>query len=188
MAIVCAGASSTGTALSIWQPQILKGFGLSIMQTGLVNSIPYGIACVAMVLWGRHSDKTNERRWHTAVTLILMACGLGVLGLASGEIVPTVMLLSCALLGAYSFKGPFWALTSGWMSSRTGAAGIAGINAIANLTGGGAISLVGMIKQASGSYAIGLLPIVALTATGAIGVLWMTREQAPAAVLQADSP
>ena len=74
------------------------------------------------------------------------------------------------------------------MSSRTGAAGIAGINAIANLTGGGAISLVGMIKQASGSYAIGLLPIVALTATGAIGVLWMTREQAPAAVLQADSP
>ena len=185
MAIVCAGASSTGTALSIWQPQILKGFGLSIMQTGLINSIPYGIACVAMVLWGRHSDKTNERRWHTALTLILMACGLGSLGLATGEIVPTVMLLSCALVGAYSFKGPFWALTSGWMSPKTAAAGIAGINAIANLTGGGAISLVGMIKQSSGSYAVGLLPIVALTAIGAIGVLWMTREKASSAAMQA---
>ena len=185
MAIVCAGASSTGTALSIWQPQILKGFGLSIMQTGLINSIPYGIACVAMVLWGRHSDKTNERRWHTALTLILMACGLGSLGLATGEIVPTVMLLSCALVGAYSFKGPFWALTSGWMSPKTAAAGIAGINAIANLTGGGAISLVGMIKQSSGSYAVGLLPIVALTAIGAIGVLWMTREKASSAAVQA---
>lgn len=188
MAIVCAGASSTGTALSIWQPQILKGYGLSIMQTGLINSIPYGIACVAMVLWGRHSDKTNERRWHTALTLMLMACGLGALGLVSGEIVPTVMLLSCALVGAYSFKGPFWALTSGWMSPKTAAAGIAGINAIANLTGGGAISLVGMIKQASGSYAVGLLPVVALTAIGAIGVLWMTREKAPVAALQADNP
>lgn len=187
MAVVCAGASSTGTALSIWQPQILKSFGLSIMQTGLTNSIPYGIACVAMVLWGRHSDKTNERRWHTALTLILMACGLGLLGLAAGEIVPTVMLLSCTLVGAYSFKGPFWALSSGWMSPKTAAAGLAGINAIANLTGGGAISLVGLIKEASGSYAVGLLPLVALTASGAIGVLWMTRENTRPVSVSANS-
>jgi nitrate/nitrite transporter NarK len=177
MALVCAGASSTGTALSIWQPQILKGFGLSIMQTGFLNSVPYGIACVMMILWGRHSDRTNERRWHTALTLLLMAFGLGSLGLASGFLAPTVMLLSCALVGAYSFKGPFWALSSGWMSPKTAAAGLAGINAIANLTGGGAISLVGMIKQSTGSYAIGLMPVVLLTAAGAFGVLWMTRKQ-----------
>lgn len=40
MAMVCSGASATGTALSIWQPQILKGFGLTNLETGFLNSVP----------------------------------------------------------------------------------------------------------------------------------------------------
>jgi len=90
---------------------------------------------------------------------------------------PTVMLLSFTLIGAYSFKGPFWALTSGWMSPKTAAAGLAGINAISNLVGGGAISLVGMIKESTGSFAVALLPLVLLTAIGGVSVLLMTREK-----------
>ena len=176
MALVCAGASATGTALSIWQPQILKGFGLSNLETGFLNSVPYGIASVLMVLWGRHSDRTGERRWHTALALLLIACGLGALSLTKGMLAPTVMLLSCALIGAYSFKGPFWALSSTWMSPRAAAAGLAGINAIANLVGGGAISLVGLIKESTGSFALALLPLVLLTFAGALSVLWMTRQ------------
>ncbi|MDM0115437.1 MFS transporter [Variovorax sp. J22R133] len=176
MAMVCAGASATGTALSIWQPQIIKGFGLSNLETGFINSVPYGIASVLMVLWGRHSDRTGERRWHTALALLLIACGLGALSLTKGMLAPTVMLLSCALIGAYSFKGPFWALSSTWMSPRAAAAGLAGINAIANLVGGGAISLVGLIKESTGSFALALLPLVILTSVGALSVLWMTRQ------------
>src|SRR4030095_11583294 len=79
MAMVCAGASATATALSIGQPQILKGFGLSNLETGFMNSVPYGIASVLMVLWGRHSDRTGERRWHTALALLLIARGVGAL-------------------------------------------------------------------------------------------------------------
>jgi MFS family permease len=176
MAMVCAGASATGTALSIWQPQILKGFGLSIMETGFLNSVPYGIAAVLMILWGRHSDRTGERRWHTALTLLLIAAGLGAMSLTTGMLLPTVLVLSCALIGAYSFKGPFWALTSVWMSPKTAAAGLAGINAISHLVGGGAISLVGWIKGATGSFSIALLPLVLLTAIGGISVLMMTRK------------
>ena len=58
MALVCSGASATGSVLSVWQPQMLKSFGLTNLQTGFVNAIPYGIATVLMVLWGRHSDQT----------------------------------------------------------------------------------------------------------------------------------
>jgi len=175
MAMVCAGASATGTALAIWQPQILKGFGLSNLQTGFLNSVPYGIASILMVLWGRHSDRTGERRWHTALALLLIASGLGTLAITAGMLAPTVMLLSCALIGAYSFKGPFWALSSTWISPKAAAAGLAGINAIANLVGGGAISLVGVIKDSTGSFAVALLPLVLLTFAGALSVLWMTR-------------
>ena len=186
MAMVCAGASATGTALSIWQPQLLKSFGLTNLQTGLVNSIPYGIASVMMVLWGRHSDRTGERRWHTALALLLIAAGLSSLAFMQGLLAPTVLLLSCALIGAYSFKGPFWALSSTWMSPKTAAAGLAGINAIANLVGGGAISLVGWIKESTGSFSLGLLPMVFLTFAGAVSVLVMTRQ--PRAVATSGSP
>jgi MFS family permease len=185
MAMICAGASATGTALSIWQPQILKGFGLTTLQTGFVNAIPYGIASVLMILWGRHSDRTGERRWHTALALLLIAGGLAGLTLTEGLLAPSVLMLSCALIGAYSFKGPFWALSSSWMSPKVAAAGLAGINAIANLVGGGAISLVGFIKDQTGSFALGLAPMVALTFAGGVAVLWMTpsaRREAVAAM------
>jgi len=180
MAVVASGASAAGTSLSIWQPQLLKTFGLTTLQTGFVNSIPYGLATIAMILWGRHSDRTQERRWHTAVALLLIAGGLGAISFAPQMIVPIVFLLSLALVGAYSFKGPFWALTSSWLSASTVAAGLAGINAIANLVGGGMISLIGVIKEATGSFALSLLPLVALTTAGAICILVVSRSEARA--------
>jgi len=187
MAMVCAGASATGSALSIWQPQILKGFGLTNLQTGFLNSVPYGIASVLMILWGRHSDRTGERRWHTALALLLIAGGLSALALTPGMLAPSVLMLSFALIGAYSFKGPFWALSSTWMSPRAAAAGLAGINAIANLVGGGAISLVGLIKESTGSFSIALLPMVALTLVGGISVLLITRQPRVAAAAVASA-
>jgi len=153
MALVCAGASATGSVLSVWQPQILKSLGLTNLQTGFVNSIPYGIATVLMILWGQHSDRTAERRWHTAIPLLLAAFGLASLTAAS-SIALTVFAVSCALVGAYAFKGPFWALSAGWLSASTLAAGLAGINAIANLIGGGLmVNIVGLMKEWTGSYA-----------------------------------
>jgi MFS transporter, ACS family, tartrate transporter len=176
MAMICAGASATGSALGVWQPQLLKSFGLTNVQTGFINSVPYGIAAVLMVMWGRHSDRTGERRWHTALTLWLIAAALGTLAATQGHLVATVLLLSCCLIGAYSFKGPFWALSSTWMSPKTAAAGLAGINAIANLVGGGAISLVGWVKETTGSFTMGLLPIMLLTLLGGVAVLFLSRQ------------
>src|SRR5690349_7839131 len=179
MALVCSGASATGSVLSVWQPQLLKSFGLTNLQTGFVNSIPYGIATVLMILWGRHSDSTGERRWHTAIPLLLAALGFSALNLTGSAIIPMVFAVSCCLVGAYSFKGPFWALSAGWLSASTLAAGLAGINAIANLVGGGMmVNVVGLLKEWSGSYAIAMVPLVALTLAGAISVLVISRSHA----------
>ncbi|WP_407520310.1 MFS transporter [Methylobacterium oryzisoli] len=178
MALVCAGASATGSTLSVWQPQIIKAFGLTNLQTGFVNSIPYGIATVLMILWGRHSDRSGERTWHTAIPLLLAAFGLCYLNL-SGGLVTTIMAVSCALVGAYAFKGPFWALSAGWLSAGTLAAGLAGINAIANLIGGGLmVNVVGLVKEATGSFALGMLPVAALDAAAALSVVMISRAHA----------
>jgi MFS transporter, ACS family, tartrate transporter len=179
MALVCSGASATGSVLSVWQPQILKSFGLTNLATGFVNSIPYGIATVLMILWGRHSDKSGERRWHTAIPLLLAGFGFSAFNLTGSALVPTIVAVSCCLVGAYSFKGPFWALSAGWLSASTLAAGLAGINAIANLIGGGImVNVVGLLKEWSGSYAVAMVPLVFLTVAAAISVLVVSRSHA----------
>ncbi|SEP28987.1 Sugar phosphate permease [Methylobacterium sp. ap11] len=185
MALVCAGASATGSTLSVWQPQIIKSFGLTNLQTGFVNSVPYGIATVLMILWGRHSDRRAERTWHTAIPLLLAGLGLAALNLAGG-ITMTIVAVSFALVGTYAFKGPFWALSAGWLSAGTLAAGLAGINAIANLIGGGLmVNVVGLVKTATGSFALGLLPVALLDLAAAVSVVVISRSHARSVRAQA---
>jgi ACS family tartrate transporter-like MFS transporter len=181
MALVCATASSAGTVLGVWQPQLIKSFGLTIMQTGLLNSVPYAIAAMLMVWWGRHSDRKGERRWHTVIPLALI-CRRHAGHPASSSLAPTIVLLTCVLVGAYSFKGPFWALSSGWLSSGSAAAGLAGINAAANLIGGGLmVNVYGWIKAATGSHALALLPIACLALASIVMLLSLSSEARQAA-------
>src|SRR5947199_9233568 len=94
-------------------------------------------------------------------------------------VVPTIVMVTCCLVGAYSFKGPFWALSAGWLSASTLAAGLAGINAIANLIGGGLmVNIVGLVKEWTGSYALGMLPAAALDAAAALSVLIISPSHA----------
>jgi nitrate/nitrite transporter NarK len=162
--------------LQIWQPQIIKSYGLTNMQTGLLNSIPFALASVIMVLWGRRSDQTGERVWHTALPLVVTA-----LSLASALVfnsLPAIIIILClAVIGIYAGKGPVWALSADWLSSGTAAAGLAQMNAISNLAGFGTTYVVGSIKQATGSYPLAILPLACLSAVGALAVLWIARGQ-----------
>ncbi|MFF7709187.1 MFS transporter [Pseudomonas sp. NPDC007930] len=177
LALIYSGPSAAGSTMSVWAPQLLKTFGLSNLEIGLTNAIPYGLASVAMILWGRSSDRSGERRWHTALTLLLIAAGL-LLSLVTSSLLATVVLLSMVLIGAYSMKGPFWALVSNWLSSSTAAAGLAAVGALANLIGGGAmVNVYGSIHGATGSYALAFMPLAALCAAGGILVLVMGRQQ-----------
>jgi MFS family permease len=176
MVLIYTGASAAGSTMSVWAPQLLKTFHLDSLQIGLVNAIPYGLASVFMILWGRSSDRRNERRWHTAATLFLIAAGL-LLALVTSSLVATVVLLSMVLIGAYSMKGPFWALASSWMSSSTAAAGLAVIGAWANLFGGGLmVNVYGAIHGATGSYALALIPLALLNLAAGTMVLILGRK------------
>jgi ACS family tartrate transporter-like MFS transporter len=175
--LIYAGASGASQCLSLWQPQIIKSFGLTDIQTGLLNSVPFGVASVLMLLWGRNSDRTGERKWHTAVPLALLAASLALAGL-TGALAPTIAILCVAVTATYIMKGPFWALSTEWMSAGVAAAAIAQINAIGNLGGFFGSYLLGTIKEATGSFALGLLPLAGLSAVGFVLVLSLGRQQA----------
>ena len=174
LAVVYGGSSAISNALSLWQPQIIKSFGLTNMQTGLLNSIPFGLASVAMILWGRRSDRSGERVWNTALPMALCAVSLGST-LLTRSLAVTMVLLSLTLIGNYAIKGPFWALSTDWLSKNTAAAGIAQINTVAHICTFAATSLLGIIKGATGSYPLALLPLTMLAAVASISIVLIAR-------------
>jgi ACS family tartrate transporter-like MFS transporter len=186
LSIVLAGSTAVSSGLQIWQPQIIKSYGLTNLQTGLLNAIPFGMATVLMVLWGRRSDASGERVWHTALPLILTAVSLTA-ALIFNSLLSIVVILSLAVIGIYAGKGPVWALSSEWLSTGTAAAGLAQINAISNFAGFGTTLAIGSIKQATGSYPLAMLPLAGLSAAGAIAILLIDRGRKPRRVLNSEA-
>jgi len=155
-----------------WLPQIVKhsSAALSNVETGLIATVPYLVATVGMVLWSRRSDRTGERRRHTAWPLLLAGATLGVVALVDGPL-PATVLLAAALTGFYAFKAPFWTLPGQFLSRSTAAVSIAAINSIGNLGGFVGPYAVGVIAKSSGAPATGLIFLAALTLVAFVMVL-----------------
>ena len=162
--------------LTLWLPQILKGLsGLSDLRIGLVTTLPYIAATVAMVLVASHSDRTGERCMHVAVSYFVAAFGFCA-SAALQSPVWAMLALTVAAMGTYGRSGPFWALPSLFLSGRAAAGGIALINTIGSLGGFAGPYAVGLAKATTGSFAGGLA-LLAL-ASFVSGVLAMRLRRA----------
>ena len=184
MALVYAGAAGASTSLSLWMPLLVKGFGLTNFQTGLVNAIPFGIAAVWMILWGRSSDRSGERVWHNALPLAWMVLAMLATFYAISQLWLMIPLLTLIAAGTYASKGPFWALSSEWLGATTAAAGLAQINALGNLSGFFFNYMIGWIKDETGSFPLALMPIALVATVGTICLLVIGRNQPRTVALQ----
>jgi MFS transporter, ACS family, tartrate transporter len=173
-ALMCAGSAGVSQCLANWQPQIVKSFGLSLTHTGLASAAPYLVASIAMVWWGHHSDGRGERIVHTAVPLALSALAL-LSALWLRGLWPMLTLLTVVLVAIYAFKGPFWALSAEWLAGPDAAAGLALVNATAAAAAFGANWLFGLIRDATGSYALAMQPMTVLSVVGLIALLQSRR-------------
>jgi hypothetical protein len=89
-------------AVNFWMPTIIQELGISktdFLLVGLISMIPWGLAAVAMVVWGAHSDRTGERRWHAAGGLLVGIVGLLGLALVGHSPVPSIIALSLVTVG-----------------------------------------------------------------------------------------
>ena len=130
-----------------------------------------------MILWGKRSDQTGERVWHTSLPLMLTAVSLAS-ALVFHSLFSIIIILCMAVIGIYAGKGPVWALSAEWLSAGTAAAGLAQINAISNLAGFGTTYILGFIRDRTGSYPLAVLPLAALSMAGALAILLIARGQA----------
>jgi MFS family permease len=99
-------------AVGFWLPQIVKeASGAGDFGVGLLSAIPYAVGAIGMVIAGRHSDRTGERRWHVAIAAFVGGAGFAATAFVRGSIMPLVT-LSVAMLGLASMFGPFWTLAT----------------------------------------------------------------------------
>jgi cyanate permease len=164
----CLNAASYGVAFFL--PTIIKGFGVSDAQTGLLAALPFVFGAIGMVLLGRHSDRTMERKGHVAVALLMAAVGIGLAGLVSNSFI--VMALLCfAQIGVSAVPPMFWPLPASFLTGASAAAGIAAINSLGNLSGFAGPYAMGYLKDLTGNFTAGLLLLAGCALVGAIVVV-----------------
>jgi MFS family permease len=161
----CLNAASYGVAFFL--PTIIKAFGVTDTQTGLIAALPFVFGAIGMVLLGRHSDQTGERKLHVAGSLVLAAVGIGLAGLVSNPVM-VIGLLCLAQIGVSAVPPMFWPMPAGMLTGASAAAGIAAINSLGNLSGFAGPFAMGYLKDLTGGFTAGLLLLAAVGIVGAV--------------------
>jgi D-galactonate transporter len=177
LGFVYMGCNIPQYGLSFFLPQIVKAFGgLTNIQAGFVTALPYAVGAVGMILWGRHSDATKERKWHAVIPLGIIAIALLA---AAAAPTPTIkMIFLCvAGFGFFSVLPVFWTLPTSFLSAGGAAAGIAAVNSIGNLGGYFGPQIFGYLKDTRGEFA-GLVYLAVCATVGAVIVLVLGHDPA----------
>jgi MFS transporter, ACS family, tartrate transporter len=177
LGLALGGSAGVSQALALWQPQMIKAFGLTNMEVGMLNGIPFAIGAIAMLLWGRHSDRAGERLWHTILPLAFSALALAATAVVH-DLVPFILVICLTLIGTYSMKGPFWALSAEWLAGRASIVGLAWVNSIGNAAVFLTSYSIGVVRDATGSFQLALMPLMAVAALGCVGIAIMARSSA----------
>lgn len=167
--------------VGFWLPQIIKNTGIKDpLNVGLLTAIPYGLAAISMVLFGRSSDRRRERRWHFAVAAFLGAIGLVMSGVFGQSTLLAMVGLSIATIGIISTFPLFWPMPTGILAGTSAAAGIALINSIGNLAGFVAPFVIGWLTDLTKRPAYGLYVIAVILVLGGSLVLTFVPRRLPA--------
>jgi ACS family tartrate transporter-like MFS transporter len=165
----------------IWFPTIVKrATGLPNGVVTLLSSLPYVAGLGAMLLNGWHSDRTGERRWHTAFPLFLGGAALGLTLIVQSNL--WVGFLAMIVAGACStaFMPSFWALPTELLTASAAAASIGFINSVGNLGGFAGPYFIGYLRTVTGSFAPGLAFLLACTVLAGVAILMLRRGSARA--------
>lgn len=164
--------------VSFWMPLLIKGVsGLSDFMVGIVSVFPYLLAAAGMTVIGIHSDRTGERRMHTAASILVAAAGML---LTAYAYTPAMELacLSLVAIGIWGTLGPFWALATSFLSGTAASGGIALINSVGNLGGFFGPYLVGVIKDYTGEFKYGLTVLAVILFSGFLFTLFLKQNPA----------
>jgi ACS family tartrate transporter-like MFS transporter len=119
-----------------WIPRFVKRVsGSSVQTVTLLLLIPAALGVLGMLINGWHSDKTNERHWHTGIPLLAAGLMFFLSSFAAHETTLTIVLL---LLGSgflFAYFPTFWAIPTTMLTEAAAAASFGLINSVGQLGG-----------------------------------------------------
>lgn len=162
--LVCGGYGTT-----FWMPTLLQRAGVaSATEVGLLVALPNLIGAIAMILISRHSDKTQERRWHIVACFALGVIGYSILSAFIDSVAGIVLGIAIASAGILAGVPLSWTVPTRMLSPSASAVGIAIIASVGNLGGFAAPVLVGKISAMTGSMSGGFWIITGLLLLGGL--------------------
>jgi len=181
--LICAaiqfGFTLGSYGIGIWLPLMLREYHLSNGEIGWITAIPYLFASVGMILWARYVDEKGRRVVNLAIACLLGGLGL-LLPILANSLVSAVIGFSLALVGVTAARAIFWTIPTRFLTGVAAAGGLAFINSVATTGGFFGPSMMGWLKDFSGSYVVGLLAVAAImlaaTAASMSLKLVITRE------------
>jgi len=165
--------------MGFWLPQVIQGYGLDDLSIGFITAIPYVFAAGGMVLWGRRSDRKGERRWHIALPLLVASVAFAASAYTEA-LIPTMIALTIAMVGFYATLGPFWSLPTAFLAGTGAAADLALINSVGNIAGFAGAYIIGILREATGSFSAALLFLATALAIGGLMALCFREPKAQA--------
>jgi D-galactonate transporter len=163
---------------NFWLPTLIKkASGSSNLTVTLVSALPYCFALAAILLVGWSSDRTKERRWHTAICMMVAGTGLLLSVFARDHVALAVSMFCVAAAGMYGYLPSFWSLPTSFLSGTAAAASVGLINSVGNLGGFAGPYIVGYLSKRTNSFIGGMLylSVSAFLAAGLVLSLRATR-------------
>ncbi|MET6676421.1 MFS transporter [Citrobacter amalonaticus] len=143
--------------INFWLPSIIKSSGINDdFQIGLLAALPYIFGAAFMVWNSRHSDVKQERRWHIAIPAIIGCVGLTLSAYCSGSTFWMMTWICLAMSGTLALIPTYISLPGAMLSGTAAAAGIALVNSVGNLAGFFGPTVLGWLKDTTGSTDSGL--------------------------------
>jgi MFS transporter, ACS family, tartrate transporter len=148
-------------SVTIWLPQMLRQHGLSTSAIGITSAVPYLLASIGMILWSYYMDHSRAFLGSYVVACTIAAAGF-VLSAAVDSLPIMLAGISLAMIGMNACRPAVFSLLPAFLQGSAAAAGIALVNSIANLGGFFGPYMMGLLKDATGSFTMGLLSLAGL--------------------------
>ena len=167
LAAIQFGFTLASYGIGIFLPLILKEYHLSTWAIGWIAAIPYLFASAGMILWARYVDRKGRRVVNLAITCFLGGAGL-VAPILSGSLTVALMGFSAALVGVTAARAIFWTIPTRFLTGVAAAGGLAFINSIGTVGGFVGPSMMGWLREFSGSYVVGLAAVAGIMVAATI--------------------
>ena len=158
--------------VSFWLPQIIRSAGVaSLLHVGLLSALPYVFSGVCMVLTARHSDRTQERRWHSILPMLLSVAGFWLAGATSGSLAWALAGLVLSVVGAQTASGVLWSVPATLFSGAAAGTALAMVTIGGNLGGYAIPYMIGYARTLAGGFAPGFYVLCAVQVAGMAALL-----------------